>query len=107
MRMHASGEVRPDTVCGRTLRANPKNPTKGELILYQTQAGTVRIEVLYESETFWLNQKRIAELFGGSSQIVTSEVDSCCVKSPRGVCSSCHQSVVGSRKPSNSYGQRP
>jgi hypothetical protein len=39
-------------------------PNEGDLILYQTPEGTVRIEVLYESETFWLNQKRIAELFG-------------------------------------------
>jgi hypothetical protein len=39
-------------------------PNEGELILYQTQEGTVRIEVLYESETFWLNQTKIAELFG-------------------------------------------
>jgi len=37
---------------------------QGEIILYQTPQGTVRIEVLYESETFWLNQKKIAELFG-------------------------------------------
>ncbi|MGA2066421.1 MAG: virulence RhuM family protein [Thermoguttaceae bacterium] len=41
-----------------------EKPNEGELILYQTQEGTVRIEVLYQSETFWLNQKRIAELFG-------------------------------------------
>lgn len=39
-------------------------PNEGELILYQTPEGTVRVEVLYESETFWLNQKRLAELFG-------------------------------------------
>lgn len=39
-------------------------PMDGELILYQTQAGTVRVEVLYESDTFWLSQKKIAELFG-------------------------------------------
>ena len=39
-------------------------PNEGELILYQTPDGTVRIEVLFESETFWLNQKKIAELFG-------------------------------------------
>ncbi len=39
-------------------------PTEGELILYQTQEGAVRVEVLYEAETFWLNQKKIAELFG-------------------------------------------
>lgn len=42
----------------------PDKPKEGELILYQTSGGTVRIEVLYEDETFWLNQKRIAELFG-------------------------------------------
>jgi hypothetical protein len=41
-----------------------ERPNEGELILYQTQEGTVRIEVLYQSETFWLNQKRIGELFG-------------------------------------------
>lgn len=39
-------------------------PAEGELILYRTPEGTARIEVLYESETFWLNQKKIAELFG-------------------------------------------
>ena len=44
--------------------SDAEKPNEGELILYQTQEGTVRIEVLYESETFWLNQKRIAELFG-------------------------------------------
>src|SRR5690606_18444137 len=36
---------------------------EGELILYRTTDDTVRVEVLYESETFWLDQKRIAELF--------------------------------------------
>jgi hypothetical protein len=41
-----------------------EKPNEGELILYQTQEGAVRIEVLYQSETFWLNQKKIAELFG-------------------------------------------
>ena len=39
-------------------------PSEGEIILYQTLEGTIRVEVLYESETFWLNQKKIAELFG-------------------------------------------
>jgi hypothetical protein len=44
--------------------SDSEKPHEGELILYQTQEGTVRIEVLYESETFWLNQKKIAKLFG-------------------------------------------
>lgn len=42
----------------------PGAPVDGELILYHTPKGKVRIEVLYESETFWLNQAKIAELFG-------------------------------------------
>jgi hypothetical protein len=37
---------------------------EGEIILYRTPNDTVRVEVLYESETFRLNQKRIAEPFG-------------------------------------------
>ena len=41
-----------------------EKPNEGEIILYQTPEGTVRVEVLYESETFWLNQKKIAELIG-------------------------------------------
>ena len=44
--------------------SNEKPPKDGQLILYQTGEGAVRVEVLYESETFWLNQKKIAELFG-------------------------------------------
>ncbi len=39
-------------------------PQDGEIILYRTPNDAVRVEVLYESETFWLNQKRMAELFG-------------------------------------------
>jgi len=36
----------------------------GELIFYRTADAAVRVEVLYESETFWLDQRRLAELFG-------------------------------------------
>lgn len=34
-----------------------------EIILYRSAQGTLRIEVLYAGETFWLTQKRLAELF--------------------------------------------
>lgn len=44
--------------------SDSEEPREGELILYQTPAGSVRIEVLYQTETFWLSQKQIAELFG-------------------------------------------
>ncbi len=34
-----------------------------DIIFYTTPQGEVRIEVFFEDETFWLSQKRIAELF--------------------------------------------
>lgn len=39
-------------------------PKEGELILYRAADDAVRVEVLYEAETFWLDQRRLAELFG-------------------------------------------
>lgn len=50
-------------------------PHEGELILYQTPQGTVRVEVLYEGETFWLNQKRIAELFGVDLRTISEHLN--------------------------------
>lgn len=35
-----------------------------DIIFYSSPEGAVRVEVLYEGETFWLTQKRMAELFG-------------------------------------------
>ncbi len=51
-----------------------QQPSEGELIFYQTSEGTVRVEVLYESETFWLNQKRIADLFGVDVRTVSEHL---------------------------------
>jgi len=35
-----------------------------QLIFYSTPQGNVKVEVVFENETFWLSQKRMAELFG-------------------------------------------
>ena len=35
-----------------------------QLIFYSTPQGNIRVEVIFENETFWLSQKRMAELFG-------------------------------------------
>ena len=37
---------------------------KSNLIFYSTPQGNVKVEVIFEEETFWLSQKRMAELFG-------------------------------------------
>jgi len=34
------------------------------IILYSSPEGNVKIEVIFSGETFWLTQKRMAELFG-------------------------------------------
>jgi len=39
-------------------------PPNHEILFYSTPGGSVRVEVMYEGETFWLSQKKMAELFG-------------------------------------------
>ena len=49
-------------------------PMEGEIILYRTPAGATRVEVLYEQETFWLSQKKIADLFGVDVRTVSEHL---------------------------------
>jgi hypothetical protein len=51
-----------------------QTPKGGELILYRTANDAVRVEVLYESETFWLDQRRMAELFGVDVRTVSEHL---------------------------------
>ena len=41
-----------------------EQPQSNDIIFYNTSAGDVKIEVMFNNETFWLTQKRLAELFG-------------------------------------------
>jgi len=43
--------------------AENKN-NSSDIILYSSPEGNVKVEVMYSGETFWLTQKRMAELFG-------------------------------------------
>ncbi|MDO9229578.1 MAG: virulence RhuM family protein [Syntrophales bacterium] len=45
------------------MKKNETEPTKSELILYQTQDGKTKVEVRLRDETVWLSQKLMAELF--------------------------------------------
>jgi hypothetical protein len=38
-------------------------PREGEIILYTTPNGVAKVEVYFQGETFWLSQRRMAELF--------------------------------------------
>lgn len=39
-------------------------PNSADIIFYSSPEGNIRVEVIYGNETFWLPQKRMAELFG-------------------------------------------
>ncbi len=43
-----------------------------DIIFYTTPAGNVKIEVVFNNETFWLTQKAMAELFGVKVPAITS-----------------------------------
>ena len=43
--------------------ADKTPPREGEILLYTGPSGAIRVEVLFEEESFWLTQKRMAELF--------------------------------------------
>ncbi len=40
------------------------SPQFNDILLYTAPDGAVKVEVLYEGDTFWLSQKKMAELFG-------------------------------------------
>ncbi len=49
-------------------------PQFNDISLYTTAEGKVKIEVFFENETFWLSQKKIAELFGVDRSVITKHL---------------------------------
>ncbi len=47
---------------------------ESEIIFYQTDDGNIKIEVFYQDETFWMTQKKIAELFGVQRPAITKHL---------------------------------
>jgi hypothetical protein len=48
--------------------------TKGEIVMYQPDE-TIRLEVRVESETVWINQAQMAELFGTKRPAITKHLN--------------------------------
>jgi hypothetical protein len=38
-------------------------PPKSDILLYRSLTGSIRVEVTYEDESFWLSQKQLADVF--------------------------------------------
>ncbi len=52
----------------------PDKNQNSDIIFYTTPEGNVNIEVIYNNETFWLSQKRMAELFGCSTDNISLHI---------------------------------
>jgi len=49
-------------------------PPSGEFILFQSDDGQVRVECRFESDTLWLSQALIAQLYGVTPQAITQHI---------------------------------
>ena len=46
----------------------------GEVVVYETPGGEVRVDVRLERETVWLTQQQMADLFGRERSVVTKHI---------------------------------
>ena len=51
---------------------NPKPP--GEIILYKSADGSIKIDVVLEDETVWLTQEQMSALFGKARTTITEHI---------------------------------
>ncbi|MDR3283150.1 MAG: virulence RhuM family protein [Candidatus Methanoplasma sp.] len=52
-----------------------KEKSKNEILIYQTEDGQTKVEVVFDGDTVWLTQDKIAELFGKGRSTVTEHIN--------------------------------
>lgn len=50
------------------------NPNQSEFLLYTSQSGEVKVDVLLQDETVWLIQKALCELFGVAKSTISEHI---------------------------------
>ncbi len=53
---------------------HPVNMNQSEIVLYTTLDGTVKIDTVFQDETIWLTQKKMAELFAVKRPAITKHL---------------------------------
>ena len=48
--------------------------TPQQFLIYQSEDGSTRIDVMLEAETLWLNQKQLTELFGKAKGTISEHI---------------------------------
>lgn len=51
-----------------------KYAPQGEVVIYQTEDGKSRIDVMLENETVWLTQKQMAALYDRDKTVITRHI---------------------------------
>ena len=51
-------------------------PDKGQIVLYQTEDGSSRIECRFQGETLWLSLNQMADLFGRDKSVISKHLKS-------------------------------
>src|ERR1035437_9194071 len=54
--------------------SNEMIPPSNDLLFYSTPDGSVRVEVVFQDETFWMTINRMAELFGTTKQAISQHL---------------------------------
>ena len=54
--------------------SNNKEYLSSDIILYTAETGDVKVEVIFSDDTFWLNQKKLAELFQVDRSVITKHL---------------------------------
>ena len=49
-------------------------PIQDEIVLYQSEDGNVKVDVLFQDETVWLTQEQMAMLFGKGRTTITEHI---------------------------------
>lgn len=56
------------------LSSSENEPAKGEILLYQTEDGHIKLDVRLQEETVWLTQPMMAELFQTTQQNISQHI---------------------------------
>ena len=49
-------------------------PIQDEIVLYQSEDGNVKVDVLFQDETVWLTQEQMAMLFGKARSTINEHI---------------------------------
>ena len=56
------------------MQENNITPIQDEIVLYQSEDGNVKVDVLFQDETVWLTQEQMAMLFGKGRTTITEHI---------------------------------